>query len=295
MEWNLLEKTTFQVEGIELDGVDLGQVAGAAAAALGLESNQVLVVDVRPGRVAFDVLKRHLDAFDIAGKKKELLANLERVPGVRLACKPEVHSEGILGLIALDRENAIRVLADSSRLADEVAQAISRRAIVFASGTEVKEGKIRDTNSPYIMDALEKEGYNVKFGGVLDDDLQAVVINLENAIGQGFGLVITTGGVGAEDKDFNVEAVCRLDPESSTPWIMKFKKDFCRHHKEGVRIAVGKVGATRLVALPGPHEEAKIACARLLEGIGSGLDGDGLATYIVDALRQRWWRMMTAD
>ena len=112
--------------------------------------------------------------------------------------------------------------------------------------------------------------------------------SLEGALEEGYGLVITTGGVGAEDKDFSIEAILRLDPDACTPWILKFQPDYHRHHKEGVRIAVGKVGLSYLVALPGPHEEAKLGCDRLLAGLEQGLAKESLAEFIAGALRQRW-------
>jgi len=40
MEWDLLEKTTFRVQGAVLKGANLGDVAAAAASALGLETDQ---------------------------------------------------------------------------------------------------------------------------------------------------------------------------------------------------------------------------------------------------------------
>ena len=42
MEWDLLEKTTFWVEGARLDGANLGEVAAAAASALGLDPDEAL-------------------------------------------------------------------------------------------------------------------------------------------------------------------------------------------------------------------------------------------------------------
>jgi hypothetical protein len=98
--------------------------------------------------------------------------------------------------------------------------------------------------------------------------------------------------VGAEDKDFSVEAILRLDPNAHTPWILKFKPDYHRHHKEGVRIAVGQVGTARLVALPGPHEEARLGCDRLLDGLARGLGAADLAESVAAALRERWLEAM---
>ncbi len=292
MEWNLLEKTTFWVEPVELDGANLGEVAAAAAGALGFAQEEVIVVDVRPGVVAFDVLRRQVPAESVAGKEAAILKALGAVPGVRLADGAGVHSEGVLGLIALDPESAGRVISASAAMAQEISRAVSRRAIVFASGAEVIAGKIEDTNSPFIVGALGAAGFTARFGGILEDDVVSAAARLEEAVAEGFGLVITTGGVGAEDKDFSVEAILRLDPGAATPWILKFDPDFKRHHKEGVRIAVGQVGLTRLVALPGPHEEARLGCERLLAGLADGLDKPALAELIAGALRERWLGMM---
>lgn len=293
MEWDLLEKTTFWIDHIDLAGADLGQVAAVAAAALELPAKEVMVVDVRPGLVAFDILRRRVKAEAVAGKEQEILQRLAGLPGVTLAPEAAVHSEGVLGLIALEPEEAARVLVESATLARDISQAVARRAMVFASGAEVIAGKIKDTNSPYILAALEKAGYQARFGGILADDVVAAANRLEGALEEGYGLIITTGGVGAEDKDFSVEAILRLDPETSTPWILKFKPDYHRHHKEGVRIAVGQVGPARLVALPGPHEEARLGCDRLLAGLEQGLDNVLLAEYIASALRERWRSMVS--
>ncbi|QGP90903.1 putative molybdopterin binding domain protein [Neomoorella glycerini] len=292
MEWDLLEKTTFWIDNIELTAADLGQVAAAAAAAMELPAQEVMVVDVRPGLVAFDILRRRVRAEAVAGKEKEILRRLADLPGVTLKPGAAVHSEGVLGVIALEPEAAARVLAESAALARGISRAVARRAAVFASGAEVIAGKIKDTNSPYIIAALEKAGYRTSFGGILEDDAVAVANRLEGALEEGYGLLITTGGVGAEDKDFSIEAILRLDPEACTPWILKFKPDYHRHHKEGVRIAVGQVGIARLVALPGPHEEARLGCDRLLAGLEQGLEKGALAEYIAGALRERWRNVM---
>ncbi|MGI9861819.1 molybdopterin-binding protein [Moorella naiadis] len=293
MEWDLLEKTTFWIDDIDLAGADLGLVAAVAAAALELLAQEVMVVDVRPGLVAFDILRRRVKAEAVAGKEGEILRHLAGLPGVTLGPEAAVHSEGVLGLIALEPEEAARVLEKSATLARDISQAVARRAMVFASGAEVIAGKIKDTNSPYILAALEKAGYQARFGGILPDDVVAAANRLEGALEEGYGLIITTGGVGAEDKDFSVEAILRLDPEASTPWILKFKPDYRRHHKEGVRIAVGQVGQAGLVALPGPHEEARLGCDRLLAGLEQGLEGAHLAEYIAGALRERWRSMVS--
>lgn len=292
MEWDLLEKTTFWVEGAYLDGANLGDVAAAAASALGLEPDEVMVVDVQNEIVAFDLLRRQVEAESVAGKSREILRRLSEVPGVTLSGDSSVHSEGVLGLIALEPDAAQRVISRSEEMGAAVAGAVARRACVFASGSEVIAGNIEDTNSPYLVKALTGVGFRAEFGGIIQDSTAAAVNRLEEALMKGFGLIVTTGGVGAENKDHSIEAVLRLDPHAHTPWILKFTPDMRRHHKEGVRIAVGRVGICRIVALPGPHVEVREGCRALLAGLGGGLDDAALAEAVASAIRERWLTRM---
>jgi molybdenum cofactor synthesis domain-containing protein len=295
LDLDLLEKTTFWIDDVDLAGADLGSVADLAAAALGLAKGEVMVVDVRPGTVAFDVLRRTVPARSIVGKERELLCRLAELPEVKLGPAAAVHSEGVLGFISLDPVEGARAIEESAAVAAEVAERVAKRALVFASGPEVRDGKIRDTNSPYLVERLGAAGFRAERGGVLEDDRAAVAASLEDALSRGYGLVVTTGGVGAEDKDHLVEAILRLDPRALTPWILRFTPDMRRHHKEGVRVAVGRVGPTRLVALPGPHEEVRLACDVLLAALARAAGDHEIAEEIAGALRGRWQSKMKGE
>jgi molybdenum cofactor synthesis domain-containing protein len=288
MEWDLLEKTTFWVEGAELEGANLDDTAAAAAQALGFDPREIMVVDVQPGLIAFDVLKKNVSAESVAGKATEITERLAAVPGIRVQPGASVHSEGVLGMIALDPKTAREVISRSAEMGQAVADAIARRACVFSSGSEVISGKIEDTNSPFLIQTLTEVGFKAEFGGIIEDSAAAAVSALEAALMRGFGLIITTGGVGAENKDHSVEAVLKLDPHAATPWILKFTPDMKRHHKEGVRIAVGRVGICRIVSLPGPHAEVRLGGRTLIEGIQAGLDDAALAESIASVIRERW-------
>jgi molybdenum cofactor synthesis domain-containing protein len=295
MEWDLLEKTTFWVEGARLNGANLGEVAAAAASALGLDRDEVMVVDVQNEIVAFDVLRKKVQADSIVGKHGEILRRMGAIPGVSLSESASVHSEGILGLIALDPGISKEIISRSEEMGSAVVNAVSRRACVFASGSEVIAGNIEDTNSPFLIDALSQAGYQAEFGGIIEDDVIAAVNRLEDALMKGFGLIVTTGGVGAESKDHSVEAVLRLDPNAYTPWILKFTPDMRRHYKEGVRIAVGRIGISRIITLPGPHAEVRLGCRALLAGLDRDLDDAALAETVASAIRERWLSHMGKD
>ncbi|MEW6266961.1 MAG: molybdopterin-binding protein [Thermodesulfobacteriota bacterium] len=290
MEIDLLEKTELWIENITLDGTDLNRLAAAAAEVLRIDPAKVLVVDVGETHLTLDILQNRLEAEHVFGKKAELLQSLARLPGVRITGATEIHSDGILGLIALEEGAAREVLEKSSALAAEVSARVARRACVFPTGFEVKRGLIQDANTPYIQAVLETRGFQVTRGDVLDDDQDFIAGRIRRAIEAGFGLVITTGGVGAEAKDRTVEAVLKIDPEARTPYIVRFTKGAGRHVKDGVRIAVGQAGRAMIVALPGPNDEVRAGMPVLMEGLEKGWGREELAAGLVQVLRTRLGR-----
>jgi molybdenum cofactor synthesis domain-containing protein len=286
-ELNLLDKTEVWIENIEIHQADLNEVASAAAGALGLEKHRVLVVDLRPGVLVFDILQPSVLAEQIAGKGEALLDAIGGVKGVAIRPDTTIHSEGILGLIALDKDDALGVVQRSQALGREVGHRVARRALVFASGSEVRSGQVKDTNTPYICDELEEHGYRVSYGGVLDDDAVMVKAALFEAASSGYGLVITTGGVGAEAKDCTIEGLELCDPGTASAWLVNYEVGKGRHAKPGVRIATGKIGITTVACLPGPNQEVRDAMPVLLDGLAAGDDSAMLAERIASRLRSR--------
>ncbi|MDD3168661.1 MAG: molybdopterin-binding protein, partial [Eubacteriales bacterium] len=199
MELNLFEKTELWINRINLQNVNLNDIAGAAAEILSLPKDNVLVVDVRETHITLDILQQQIQAETIYGKKKALLRRLSQIPGVSIFEDTEVHSEEILGMIALEESEASGVLESGRRIAEEIRHRVSKRAIVFPTGFEVKNGMIEDTNTPFIIQKLKEKGYQVKAGEAIDDDLLLIAGKIRAAVQNGYGLVITTGGVGAED------------------------------------------------------------------------------------------------
>jgi hypothetical protein len=291
VDLELFEKTEIWIKPIQIRDVDLGNVAEAVARTLNLEKREVMVVDVREDLITLDIMRKKVKAQDIIGKRESLLQALAEIPGISLTSETDIHSEGILGLIALEDQRAAKdLLKEMQRMGREIADRIRRRAIIFPSGFEVEKGFIRDANSPYIKNRLIQEGYEVTIGHVLQDDLESIVVALTKAVNEGFGLIITTGGVGAEKKDRMVEGLLELDPRASTPYIIHYEKGTGRHEKDGVRIGVAQVNPAFLIALPGPHEEVKIGIEVIMEGLKKGLNKEALAASLseryIDTLRK---------
>lgn len=159
--------------------------------------------------------------------------------------------------------------------------------MVNATGSEVAQGQIEDTNTPAIMQYLAASGYKVTRGDTLQDDRWLIAARLREAAEYGgYGVIVTTGGVGAEDKDHTVEAIKELDSEAATPYICHFKIGTGRHVKDGIKIAVGQYNDTLIVALPGPNDEVMASLPILVEGLNARLDKHLLAENLAANLRQ---------
>ncbi|MEM3265217.1 MAG: molybdopterin-binding protein [Candidatus Micrarchaeaceae archaeon] len=294
MQWNLLEKTTFWIEGIELENVDLRVLSSAAGKVFNMEpEKEIIVVDVRPNLLVFDVLKRDISPEQVVGKGKELIDMLKTVPNVTVSKEAQIHSEGILGLIAADENEAHDILQRSNKMATNILEKIQKRVIIFASGSELINGKIKDTNSPYLIDLFKKNGFEAECGGILPDDPDTMVSYLEDALNRGFSYVLITGGTGAEDKDYTSEAISKVSSYKTESYILKFKPESSYashyHHKgDGVKITIGVSGITKIIGLPGPHEEIEMISNNLMEGIKNGINEADLAELIAAPLRQKW-------
>jgi molybdenum cofactor synthesis domain-containing protein len=288
-EWDLLNKTELRVERIGLDGADLTEVAAAVAGVLGLPAEDVIVIDARDDVLALDVLRSTVDAYRIAGRRAELLSALADVPGVSVSDATSLCSEGMLGWIASDDGNEATEALDRARvMANQIERTIASRAIVFSTGPEVVSGQIRDTNKPWIADRLREAGFKVTEGRDLPDDHDAIAGALREAGEElGYGLIITTGGVGAEGKDGTVEALLSLDPGAATPTLFAVEQGHGRHTKAQVRIGVGEVGTATVGCLPGPHAEATIGAEALIGTLAITRNKSAIAEAVATTLRAR--------
>jgi molybdenum cofactor synthesis domain-containing protein len=287
-EWNLLEKTELRIERIGLDGADLSVVAATVADELGLPRDEVLVIDARDDLLALDILRRTIDPYVLVGRHEALLSALGQVAGVRVTEETDVCSEGMLGWISADAAEATAALDRSREMVAEIERRIASRAIVFSTGPEVVAGQIRDTNKPWIIHRLQEDGFAAIPGEDLPDDGDIIAAAIREAVEErGYGLVVTTGGVGAEGKDGTVEALLSIDPDAATPSIFEVEAGHGRHVKARVRIGVGTIGAAVIACLPGPHVEARLGVEALLAGLANGADTQQLADGIAAQLRER--------
>ena len=288
MEYRLLEKTELWVKPVFLSGADLDACAKAAAEALGLNGDEVMVSDAIGDTLTLDILVPTIQAEQIVAQKEPLLRLLREVAGVQILEQTDVHSDGVLGLISLDEQAGEEMLARSRAMGAQIAERIRKRSIICATGQEVLAGQIIDTNTPFLTDALELEGYQVTRGQTLVDKAGAIARAFRQAAEDGYGLMITTGGIGAEGKDQTLEALASVDSRATMPYILKFQKGEGRHHRDGVRIGVGTLEPTLIICLPGPHDEVRLTWPVLRKGMNEGWDRETLAGALADVLRQKF-------
>jgi molybdenum cofactor synthesis domain-containing protein len=285
-QYELFDKTELRIAGIALDRANLDDVAASVAQVLGIPRGDVYVIDARDDRLALDIRRDTMDPRHIVGRRDALLAALAGTPGVRVGPDSTIAADGMLGWIGEDRAEALAALQRSDEMRDSIGRAIARRALVLSTGPEVVHGHIEDTNQPYVLEHLRAAGFDAREGGAVDDDRDRLTFRLREAASElGYGLVITTGGVGAESKDNTVEAILGLDPDAHTPYIMRFEQGQGRHAKDGVRIGVGSYGTATIVALPGPHDEVAAAVPELIDSMAAGDPTERLAARLVGVLR----------
>jgi molybdenum cofactor synthesis domain-containing protein len=285
-EYDLFDKTELRIAGIELDGANLDDIAQSVAQVLGIPQSDVYVIDAREDRLALDIRRDTMDPRHIVGRRDALLAALAATAGVGVGPDSTVTADGMLGWIGEDPSEALAALERSDEMREGIGRAIARRALVLSTGPEVVHGHIEDTNQPFILECLRAAGFDGRGGGAVDDDQNQLTYRLREAAAElGYGLVITTGGVGAESKDRTVEAVLRLDPDAHIPYIVHFEQGYGRHAKDGVRIAVGSYGTATIVALPGPHDEVAAAVPELIESMAVGEPTERVAARLAAVLR----------
>ena len=269
MDINLIGKTELWIQSIRLNEANLSDIARVVSEVFELSPQEVLVVDAGADHVTLDVLRQTMDLQQFAAKESVLLDRLSQLPGVSVDADTAIHSEGILEMISLDPSLKDEVAARAIEAGKQVEEAFLKRTRVFPTGAEVLSRVIEDTNSPYIKETLETHGYHVTIGDILPDNVVAISNAIEDALYEGHGLIITTGGVGAEGKDQTVEATLRLDPDGAAPWVVKYQQTG-RHVKQGVRIGVGQVGKALIVNLPGPNDEVRDCIPILLSTLEQG-------------------------
>ena len=188
-------------------------------------------------------------------------------------------------MIGTPPDEVAQTLSRATEIESGLRSYVSARVAVVSTGPEVVAGNIKDTNVTITQQMLGSAGFEVAAAGAVLDTQDAIVGRVLRLVSEGFGVVITTGGVGAEDKDRTIEALQRCDPQLVTEVLATYPVGHGRHVKPHVRIGVGRVEWTRLIALPGPTREVQAALPIVATGLREGWDDTRLAGALGVALR----------
>lgn len=287
MEFNLFNKTELVFKNILLQGVNLQEIAIAVSSVLEIDPSKVIVIDASANHIALDILEHTIKAENILQFKEKILAEIDNIKGLTALENIEFCSQGILGAVNLPVENLQDYFESAKNISAEIKKKIAKRCLIFATGNEIKRGYIQDTNTTFLENKITAQGYQVQRGGSLNDDETLIAGKLRQGLNNGFGLIITTGGTGAETKDQTIEALLKVDETAATPAILSFQKGQGRHHKSQVRIGVGEVGNSVIVCLPGPQDEVELVIDDLLNNL-SRLSKAELALQMATKLRQKF-------
>jgi molybdenum cofactor synthesis domain-containing protein len=285
-QYDLLDKSELRVTDIVLAGADLTALAGIAADVLGFQAHEVLVTDYLDETLTFDVLRPTVYSHQLVGRADALLSALREAPGVTVSAHSRVTSNGMLGWISADSTEMAAALIEAQRTAEQMDARIAKRVAVFSTGAELVRGEVKDTNWATISEGLGDAGFACEHLGTLPDDQELIAGSIRRAADSGFGVVITTGGVGAEAKDCTVEAVLSLVPDAAAPYTCHFTPGHGRHTKDGVRIALGTYRGTRVISLPGPNDEVRACLGHLVDGLAGHATDAVLASALAETLRQ---------
>lgn len=281
----LLGKTEIWMQGVRLENADLPEIARIAAGVLSIAEDKVFVTDVREALVVLDVLEPKVEFEAVVGRQAQVFEALRQIQGVSIDDDATIHSEGVLGVIGSTRAQATEMVEHAQRMDEQIRKYASGRVAVISTGPEVQNGEIKDTNYEAISRVFTEAKFDVSFGGIAGDSEREIAGLMARLAGEGFGLIISTGGVGAEDKDHTIEAVEGLDPALSTAVLAQYKKGTGRHVKDSVRVCVGSLGWSTIICLPGPTHEVELALPVIIKHLQDGTSPARLAEAIAVPIR----------
>lgn len=114
-KYDLLDKSELLIEGIRLEHGNLNRISDIVAGELGIDPDDVLVIDVRDSSVALDILQKQLDPNVFIGKERAILDRLSHTDGVFVSEETRISSRGMLGWIVADEDEAANMFSELER------------------------------------------------------------------------------------------------------------------------------------------------------------------------------------
>jgi len=142
------------------------------------------------------------------------------------------------------------------------------RAAVVVTSDGTFAGKRQDRSGRIICERLEALGIVPEYS-ILPDDEGRIVETLQELIGRGTDLILTTGGTGLGPRDVTVEATRRVI-EREVPGIVEAARSYGQHrtpHAMLSRGIAGVCGGTVIINLPGSSKGAMETMDAIFPGV----------------------------
>lgn len=140
-----------------------------------------------------------------------------------------------------------------------------RVAVITASSSryykKIRKEAYVDESGENAVQILRELGHSVEYLGVVNDDIWMIRSTVLTALGEGFDVVVVTGGTGLSPRDVTIEALRPLFEKEVEGWGEIFRVESYREIGSAAalsRTTAGIVNGRLVVALPGSPEAVKL-------------------------------------
>ena len=136
-------------------------------------------------------------------------------------------------------------------------------------------GQRVDTSGPAVRAIAEEYGFEVKYTGMVPDDMEMIKAELIRCADElHVSLVLTTGGTGFSPRDITPEATLAVVERETRgiPEAMRYESLKITPRGCLSRSAAGIRGRTLIINLPGSEKAAKENLLAVIGAVGHGMD-----------------------
>jgi len=147
-------------------------------------------------------------------------------------------------------------------------------ALVLTISDSAAAGKREDLSGPEAKRILEEVGFTVRGIDILADEKTAIEMRLRKAVGEGFSLVVTSGGTGLSPRDVTPEATLAVI-EKNVPGIadlMRIESLKITPRAALSRAVSGIRGTTLIINLPGSVKGVRECLAAVRPILGHAIE-----------------------
>jgi molybdopterin molybdotransferase len=175
-----------------------------------------------------------------------------------------------LAILASVGHNQVNVFAPP-----RVSVLITGSELSSSVSKEIKSYQIRDSNSIMLKSVLQEAGAAVQSSSIVEDELQATINAIDNAVIEGADFILCSGGISVGDHDHVKEAAETVG----------FKELFWRiRQKPGKPLFAAKKNSTYLFGLPGNPVSAYMCFVHYIRPLLFTIKGRGMTWKTVTAM-----------